>query len=133
MITHPEKNMRTMQITFLSLRPAPLPRVHSESLFALIGGTDSSDLAHTYHHLRSGCVLSLLPVTGGEGRFMFHHVMYGPYHLGLLDSRLSQRILELQANGVPYRVTVSRIDREKYMPPRAIEVELEWSVSAMAA
>lgn len=122
-----------MRINFLSDRPAPLPRAHSQSLFALVGGTDHSDLAHIYHHLRSGCVLNLLPVTGGEGRFMFHHVMYGPYHLGLLDSRLSQRILELDAAEVPYRLTVSRIDREKYMPPRAIEVELEWSLSAMAA
>lgn len=108
-------------------------RLHSNSLYALIGNTDRSDLDHVYHHLRGGCVLGTEAVFSPDGRFMFHRVVYGPYHLGLLDSRLSERLIELVAGNTPYRLTISRIDREKYMPPRAIEVELEWSAHALAA
>lgn len=122
-----------MLIALTSPRAHTPMRLHSNSLYALIGGTDRSDLDHVYHHLRGGCILSTEAVHSTDGRFMFHRVVYGPYHIGLLDSRLSQRLLELEANATPYRLTISRIDREKYMPPRAIEVELEWSAHAIAA
>jgi len=110
-----------------------VPRSHSQSLYALVGATDRSELNNIYHHLRGGCILGIGAVHSPDGRFMFHAVNYGPYRLGIMDSAISQRILELDGANVPYRITISRIDREKYMPPRAIEVELEWSSVAMAA
>lgn len=89
-----------------------------------LGGIDKSDVPFVYHHLRKGCILNLNSITTCQKHLMFA-VNYGTYRIGTLNSSMSQRILDLQSAGKPYRLTITEVVKEKYMPPTAIIVELE--------
>lgn len=94
--------------------------------FGYLGGTDQSDMPFVYHHLKRGCILKLSSITGVNNRHLMFSVNYGSYRLGVLNSTLSKRVQELQSSGKTYRITMSEVVKEKYMPPTAILVELEY-------
>jgi hypothetical protein len=108
-------------------RPA-LALARPNTLLGPLGGIDHSDLHHIYHHLRSGCILQLQPVQGLEHQHLFFQASYGGLNLGVLSRPLADRILQLEAEGRPYRVTVAELVREKYLPPTAVHVLLEWGI-----
>lgn len=39
---------------------------------------------------------------------------------------MARRIQQIKSRNLKYRLTVSGIEKEKYLPPTAIKVELEW-------
>jgi hypothetical protein len=43
-----------------------------------------------------------------------------------LGRTLADRILQLESEGRPYRLTIATLVREKYMPPTAVQVLLDW-------
>jgi hypothetical protein len=90
-----------------------------------LGGMDKSDVPFVYHHLRKGCILNLHAINGEDNRRLMFGVNYGSYRLGILSSSMARRIQELEMNGKIYRITISKIIKEKYLPPTAILVELE--------
>ncbi len=92
---------------------------------AWLGGMDKSEVPYIYHHLRKGCILQLHSICGSDSRHLLYTVNYGSYFLGLLSSSLARRVQQLELEGKIYRLTISAIIKEKYMPPTAIEVELE--------
>jgi hypothetical protein len=102
------------------------------ALHATLGATDKGDLPFIYHHLKKGCILQLCSITGTDARHLMFGVNYGSYRLGVLSSTLAKRVLDLENRGLPYRLTISRIEKEKYLPPTAIEVELEWGEESLA-
>jgi len=102
------------------------------TLHATLGATDKGDLPFVYHHLKKGCILQLSTITGADARHLMFGVNYGSYRLGVLSSLQAKRVLDLENRGLPYRLTISRIEKEKYMPPTAIEVELEWGEEPLA-
>lgn len=95
------------------------------ALSGFLGGIDSSDVPHVYHHLRKGCILKLNVISGIGSRHLMFGVSYGSYRLGILNSAMSRRIQHLQSRGKIYRLTIHNIVKEKYLPPTAIVVELE--------
>jgi len=95
------------------------------SLTGFLGGMDKSDVPFVYHHLRKGCILNLHAINGEDNRRLMFGVNYGSYRLGILSSSMARRIQELEMNGKIYRITISKIIKEKYLPPTAILVELE--------
>lgn len=90
-----------------------------------LGAMDKSEVPYVYHHLRKGCILQLHSVSGSDARHLLYAVKYGSYFLGVLSSSTAKRIQRLEASGKVYRLTISKIVKEKYLPPTAIEVELE--------
>lgn len=98
---------------------------HITSLTGFLGGIDKSDVPFVYHHLRKGCILKLHAINGADNRRLMFGVNYGSYRLGILSSSMAKRIQELEASGKIYRLTISKIIKEKYLPPTAIMVELE--------
>lgn len=92
-----------------------------------LGGIDKSDVPHVYHHLRKGCILQLHPITGQNQEHLMYAVNYGSYRLGILSSRMARQIQKLERQGITYRLTISGMAKEKYLPPTGIELELEWS------
>jgi hypothetical protein len=90
-----------------------------------LGGIEKSDVPYIYHHLRKGCILKLNTISGFHNRHLMFGVNYGSYRIGILSSSMSKRIQELETSGRIYRLTISNIIREKYLPPTAIMVELE--------
>jgi hypothetical protein len=95
------------------------------SLTGFLGGMDKSDVPFVYHHLRKGCILNLHAINGEDNRRLMFGVNYGSYRLGILSSSMARRIQKLEMNGKIYRITISKIIKEKYLPPTAILVELE--------
>ncbi len=95
------------------------------SLTGFLGGIEKSDVPFVYHHLRKGCILKLNAITGFDNRHLMFGVNYGAYRIGILNSSMARRIQELEIRGKIYRLTISNIVREKYLPPTAIMVELE--------
>ena len=95
------------------------------SLTGFLGGMDNSDVPFVYHHLRKGCILKLNAINGENNRRLMFGVNYGSYRLGILSSSMARRIQELEMNGKIYRITISKIIKEKYLPLTAIMVELE--------
>lgn len=102
------------------------------ALSGFLGGIDGSDVPHVYHHLRKGCILKLNVITGLNSRHLMFGVSYGSYQLGILSSTMARRIQQIQSGNLKYRLTISGIEKEKYLPPTAIKVELEWERSALA-
>jgi hypothetical protein len=92
---------------------------------AWLGAMDKSEVPYIYHHLRKGCILQLHSISGSDSRHLMYTVNYGSYFLGVLSSSLTKRIQQLELEGKIYRLTISNIIKEKYLPPTAIEVELE--------
>lgn len=92
---------------------------------AWLGAMDKSEVPYMYHHLRKGCILQLHSICGADSRHLLYTVNYGSYFLGVLNSSLAKRVQQLESEGKIYRLTISRIIKEKYLPPTAIEVELE--------
>ena len=103
----------------------PVQYAHITSLTGFLGGIDKSDVPFVYHHLRKGCILNLHAINGANNRRIMFGVNYGSYRLGILSSSMARRIQELEANGKIYRLTISKIIKEKYLPPTAILIELE--------
>ena len=95
------------------------------SLRGFLGGIEKSDMPFIYHHLRKGCILGLTSITGFGNRHLMFSVNYGSYRIGILSSSMARRIQQLETSGKVYRLTISNIVREKYLPPTAIVVELE--------
>lgn len=95
------------------------------SLTGFLGGMDKSDVPFVYHHLRKGCILKLHAINGADNRRLMFGVNYGSYRLGILSSSMAKRIQELELSGKIYRITISKIIKEKYLPPTAIMIELE--------
>ncbi|MBL4586018.1 MAG: hypothetical protein JKX84_03025 [Flavobacteriales bacterium] len=96
-----------------------------------LGGMDKSEVPFVYHHLRKGCILQLTSINtgsipGNPTRHLMFSVNYGSYRLGILSSTMARKIQELKAAGNVYRLTISAIEKEKYLPPTAIELQLEW-------
>lgn len=91
-----------------------------------LGCIDRSDLPYIYHHLRKGCILQVQARQGAGMNHLLFNVSYGGFHLGVLSRPMSDRILALEAEGRGYRLTISGVVREKYLPPTAVHVELEW-------
>lgn len=107
------------------LRPT-VQLMRPNSLIGLLGGADRSELPYIYHHLRSGCILQVDAVTGTGHLPLFYQVRYGGLLIGILNRPLADRIRLLESEGRPYRVTVSEVVREKYMPPTEVHVLLDW-------
>jgi len=107
------------------LRPA-IAIAKSNTLSGHLGSIDRGELPIIYHHLRKGCILQLQPVCGSDQRLLLFNVSYGGFHLGVLNRMLADRIVQLENEGRAYRLTIASIVREKYMPPTAVQVELEW-------
>jgi hypothetical protein len=105
-------------------RPLMPPR--PDALLGPLGSVERSELPYIYHHLRKGCILDVQPVMAANGTVLFFHVRYQGFRLGVLCRPLADRLSVLLAEGRPYRLTVSHLDREKYLPPTAVHVELEW-------
>ncbi|MCF8278065.1 MAG: hypothetical protein K9J17_15130 [Flavobacteriales bacterium] len=99
---------------------------------AWLGAMDKGEVPYVYHHLRKGCILQLQTITGADARHLMFSVNYGAYFLGILSSSLAKRVQQLEAEGKIYRLTISHIVREKYLPPTAIEIELECESSFLA-
>lgn len=97
-----------------------------------LGGMDKSEVPFVYHHLRKGCILQLNPVRGEHSRHLMFCVNYGSYRLGILSSTMARKVQELQATGLTYRLTISSIVKEKYLPPTAIKLELEFGNATFA-
>lgn len=102
------------------------------SFHGFLGGIDRSDLPFVYHHLRKGCLLSVHSIAGGDNRHFMYGVNYGSYRLGILNSQMAKRIDQLQSNGNMYRLTIAEVVKEKYMPPTAIIIQLEYETSLAA-
>lgn len=102
------------------------------SVNGFLGGIDRSDVPYIYHHLRTGCVLTIHSITGADNRHIMFGVNYGSYRLGILNSYMAKRIAQLQASGSIYRITISQVVKEKYLPPTAIVVNLEYETATMA-
>lgn len=110
---------------FPQIRPA-IAIAQPNALMGHLGGIDRSDLPYIYHHLRKGCILQLEPLLGIGQRHLLYKVNYGGFHLGILGRTLADRIVQLENESRPYRLTIANIVRDKYMPPTALQVELEW-------
>jgi hypothetical protein len=97
------------------------------ALSGFLGGIDNSDVPFVYHHLRKGCILTLNVISGiDSNRQLMYGVTYGSYRIGVLSSTMARRIQQIKSRNLKYRLTVSGIEKEKYLPPTAIKVELEW-------
>lgn len=99
---------------------------------AWLGAMDKGEVPYVYHHLRKGCILQIRSLSGAENRHLMFSVHYGTYFLGILSSTLSKRVQQLEKQGKVYRLTISNILREKYLPPTAIEIELECETDYLA-
>ena len=86
-----------------------------------LSGLMDGESKYIYHHLRSGSILSIK-----ELRPRLFEVHFGMHRLGRLNPIMANKITELQRSSYPYRLTIGSIIREKYLPPSAIELELEW-------
>lgn len=107
------------------LRPA-IAIAKSNTLSGHLGSIDRGELPIIYHHLRKGCILQLQAVYSNNQRLLFFNVSYGGFHLGVLNRLVADRIVALESEGLAYRLTIASIVREKYLPPTAVQVELEW-------
>jgi hypothetical protein len=107
------------------IRPA-IAIAQPNTMTAFLGGIDRGELPYIYHHLRKGCILQVGPLRSSDQRHLLFNVSYGGFHLGILSRMLADRILQLESEGRAYRLTIASIVREKYMPPTAVHVELEW-------
>ena len=101
------------------------------SLTGFLGGIDTSDVPYVYHHLRKGCILKLHAINGADNRHLMFGVNYGSYRIGILSSSMARRIQALETTGKIYRLTISKVIKEKYLPPTAIMVELECENEAL--
>jgi hypothetical protein len=101
----------------------PLPHLNTES--GLICGLTEGEAKYIYHHLRTGCILTVKPEWKSKGRCLYA-VYYGTHRLGRLNTAMSGNIQKLESSGKVCRLTIGAIIREKYLPPSAIEVELQW-------
>lgn len=95
------------------------------SLTGFLGGIDTSDVPFVYHHLRKGCILKLHAISGANNRHLMFGVNYGSYRIGILSSSMARKIQALETSRKIYRLTISQVVKEKYLPPTAIMVELE--------
>lgn len=111
--------------------PARIQHANTTSFRGFLGGIDKSDVPFVYHHLRKGCVLNLSSILNGEQHLMFA-VNYGAYRIGILSSSMSRKIQELHTSGKVYRLTIAEVVKEKYMPPTAIVVNLEFENNYLA-
>ncbi len=91
-----------------------------------LGSLDRGELPYIYHHLRKGCILQVQRLFGTDQRHLLFNVSYGGFHLGVLSRNLADRILQLESESKPFRLTIACIEREKYLPPTAVQVALEW-------
>lgn len=107
------------------LRPA-IAVARQDTMVGHLGNTDRSELPYIYHHLSKGCILDVRSGQGAERQHLLFNVSYGGLHLGVLGRTLADRILQLEAEGRTYRLTIASIAREKYLPPTAVQVELAW-------
>lgn len=93
----------------------------SRSLTGQLSGLLDGESRYIYHHLRSGCILSVTQLQN-----QLFEVYFGSHRLGRLNPIMAGRLTELKLAGFQYRLTIGSIIREKYLPPSAIELELEW-------
>jgi hypothetical protein len=91
-----------------------------------LGSLDRGELPYIYHHLRKGCILQVQRLFGTDQRHLLFNVSYGGFHLGVLSRNLADCILQMEAENKPFRLTIACIEREKYLPPTAVYVALEW-------
>ncbi len=117
-----EQSKRNLSTTVSTFEPTRIAQING-----WLGGMDKSDVPYVYHHLRKGCILQLQPINGLHSQHLMYCVNYGSYKLGILNSTMARRIQELNEAGLVFRLTISGIVKEKYLPPTAIELELEWS------
>lgn len=96
------------------------------TLLGSLGSMERSDLPYIYHHLRNGCILTVSRMQGMDQQHLLFNVGYAGLHLGVLNRTLADRIVQLEAEGRPYRLTVAGLEREKYLPPTAVHVMLDW-------
>jgi hypothetical protein len=45
---------------------------------------------------------------------------------------MSNKLTDIISQGIPYRITIGGIIREKYLPPAAMEIDLEWGQAESA-
>ena len=105
---------------------------NTTTLSGYLGGMDHSDVPFVYHHLRKGCILSLSSITSCTGKHLLFGVNYGAYRIGTLSSTMARKIQELQIRGMVYRITISQVVKEKYLPPTAIIVEIQYENDFLA-
>ena len=116
----------------LNISHERIQHANTVSINGFLGGIDRSDVPFVYHHLRKGCVLAIHSITGADNRHIMFGVNYGSYRLGILNSQMAKRIAQLQSTGCIYRITIAEVVKEKYLPPTAIVVELEYETSLLA-
>lgn len=93
----------------------------AQVLTGQLAGLMDGESRYIYHHLRSGSILTL-----NEIGPMLAEVRFGSHRLGRLNPVMARKLQELNQSGLKYRLTIGAIIREKYLPPSAIELELEW-------
>jgi hypothetical protein len=91
------------------------------SISAQLSGLLDGETRYIYHHLRSGSILSVKTLQP-----QLFEVFFGSHRLGRLNPLMSKQLSDLVKVGCQYRLTIGSIIREKYLPPSAIELELEW-------
>lgn len=104
----------------------PIAIARPNTITGQLGCIDRSDLPYIYHHLRKGCILSVHRMSGDDRPLRLLKVSYSGLHLGNLNYAMAERVRQLEQEGRPYRLTVDSLDREKYMPPTAVNVVLDW-------
>jgi hypothetical protein len=133
LLLNPQKNI-VMQFNRLTVENTP--RIQNNSSIdhhlAWLGAMDKGEVPYVYHHVRKGCILQIHSLSVADDRHLMFSVHYGSYFLGILPSTLAKRVQQLDRNGKVYRLTISNILREKYLPPTAIELELEYGADHLA-
>ena len=98
---------------------------NTNQMTGTICGISEGESKYIYHHLRSGCILNI-ETEWSSGERSLYALYYGSHRLGRLSTEMSNRVSFLLENDQAFRLTIGAIFREKYLPPAAIEVDLEW-------
>lgn len=98
---------------------------NNNQINGIICGISEGESKYIYHHLRSGCILNI-ETEWSSGERSLYALYYGSHRLGRLSTEMSNQVSSLLKNGSAFRLTIGAIFREKYLPPAAIEVDLEW-------
>ena len=97
----------------------------------MICGLSEGESRYIYHHLRSGCILNA-QVEWQSGSRCLYGLYYGSHRLGRMNTEMSNRLTGIIGQGIPCRITIGAVIREKYLPPSAIEIDLEWGEAERA-
>ena len=102
------------------------PTVPSLGILTSVEQLASFDMIYIYHHLKTGAELDLKREINHYLDRNAVQVYFKGFKLGYLSEQISSMVAPRLDNGIHVTAQVKNIDKLKYMPLRALDIEISF-------